>query len=210
VEEYLYQLLPDRDPVLKSLEKHAVKNKVPIIGPVVGNFLLLLASIVNAKNILEIGTATGYSGIWLGRVAKKNGGKLTTIESDPARVKISSKSFRDAGLTDSVEIVTGDAREEVPRIARHSPGKFDLVFIDVGDKSLYVDLLEDSIKVLRVGGLLLADNTLWRGRVATRTKDKDTSTLREFNKRAYSNKSLLASLVPIRDGVTVALKVAPE
>jgi len=207
VEEYLYDLLRPRDRVLKALEKDAEKNDVPIIGPVVGNFLSLLATSISAKNILEIGTATGYSGIWLGSVAKQNGGKLTTIESDPARVKIASKSFRDAGLSESIEIIAGDARVEVPKLAEKSPGEFDISFIDVGEKSLYVDLLENCILALRVGGFLTADNTLWRGRVAAPYPDRDTRTLKEFNKRVYADKRLLPSLVPIRDGVMVALKL---
>jgi predicted O-methyltransferase YrrM len=207
VEKYLYGLQRTRDKVLTFLEKDAMKNNVPIIGPLVGNFLSMMATSCRAKNILEIGTATGYSGIWLGRVAKQNGGKLTTIEFDPARVKIASKSFEDAGIADSVEIVTGDARKEVPRIVKSSKENLDVVFLDVGDKSLYVDLLEDSIRLLRTGGYLIADNTLWKGRVATGARDKDTTTIKEFNKRVFADDRFLPSLIPIRDGVTVALKV---
>jgi len=207
VEKYLYGLQRPRDKVLSFLEKDAVKNNVPIIGPLVGNFLSMLATSCKAKNILEIGTATGYSGIWLGRVAKQNDGKLTTIEFDPGRVKIASKSFEDAGIADSVEIVTGDARKEVPRIVKSSRENLDVVFLDVGDKSLYVDLLEDSIRLLRLGGYLIADNTLWKGRVATGARDKDTTTIKEFNKRVFTDERFLPSLIPLRDGVTVALKV---
>ena len=207
MEKYLYGLQRPRDKVLSFLEKDAVKNNVPIIGPLVGNFLSMLATTCKAKNILEIGTATGYSGIWLGRVAKQNDGKLTTIEFDPGRVKIASKSFEDAGIADSVEIVTGDARKEVPRIVKSSRENLDVVFLDVGDKSLYVDLLEDSIRLLRLGGYLIADNTLWKGRVATGARDKDTTTIKEFNKRVFADERFLPSLIPLRDGVTVALKV---
>lgn len=207
VEEYLIDLLPPRSEVLVRLEKDAERNNVPIVGPVVGRFLQLIATTCKAKKILEVGTATGYSGIWLGTVAMKNNGKLTTIESDPSRAKIASKSFLDAGISSSVEIVTGDARKEVPRIARQLSGQLDVAFIDVGDKSLYVELLDDCVKALRVGGFLLADNTLWKGLVATDAKDKDTATLREFNKRVYADERLFPSVVSLRDGVTVALKL---
>lgn len=207
VEDYLYSLERPRDEILLELEEDAQKNKVPIIGPLVGSFLSLLASSCKAKNILEVGTATGYSGIWLGRVSKQNGGKLTTIESDPARVKIASKSFRDAGIADYVNIVTGDAKIEVPRIVRGSPGTYDVAFIDVGEKSLYVDLLDDCVRALRVGGFMLADNTLWKGKVASSADDRDTLILKEFNKKVYADSRLLPSLVPLRDGVTLALKL---
>ena len=208
VEEYLYRVLRPRDSVLEYLEKDAEKNDVPIVGPLVGNFLSLIAENCKAKNILEVGTATGYSGIWLGRVAKKNGGKLTTIEFDPARVKIAKKSFQDAGLGDTVEILKGDARVEVPRAVKSQSARFDVAFIDVGDKSLYTDLLDDCVRSLRIGGYLLADNTLWSGKVADSSKnDRDTKTLREFNKRVYSDKRLHPAIIPLRDGVTVALKL---
>jgi predicted O-methyltransferase YrrM len=161
-----------------------------------------------ATNILEVGTATGYSGIWLARVAKKNGGKLTTIEFDHSRAKIATKSFGDARLTDSIEIVVGDAKVEVPRIAKSSPGKFDLVFIDVGDKSLYVELVESCIKALRISGFLVADNTLWQGLAAvSSSKDLESRSLREFNKRVYADNRLHPIIVPLRDGVTVAMKL---
>jgi caffeoyl-CoA O-methyltransferase len=209
VEEYLYGVLGPRDPVLTILEKDAEKNAVPIVGPLVGNFLSLIAESVQAKNILEIGTATGYSGIWLGRVAKKNGGKLTTIESDPSRVKIAKKSFQDAGISDSVEVLQGDARVEVPKTVKSRSGSFDVAFIDVGDKSLYTDLLDNCVKSLRNGGFLLADNTLWSGRVVDPSQnDPDTKALREFNKRVSLDKRLHPAIIPLRDGVTAALKLA--
>jgi caffeoyl-CoA O-methyltransferase len=208
VEEYLYELLPPRDEVLRYLEADAEKNDVPIIGPLVGVFLSLLATSCGAKNILEVGTATGYSGIWLARVAKKNGGRLATIESDPARVKIAKKSFEDAELSDSVEIQVGDARTLVPEIAKSNAGKFDVVFIDVGDKTLYADLLEDCVAALRRGGYLIADNTLWKGLVASKAKDKDTESIQKFNRMVYADERLSVSVLPLRDGVTVGLKIS--
>ncbi|HXQ91533.1 MAG TPA: O-methyltransferase [Nitrososphaerales archaeon] len=210
VEKYLNGLLRPRDKVLIFLEKDAEKNGVPIVGPLEGNFLSLVAMSCKAKNILEVGTATGYSGIWLGRVAKQNGGKLTTIESDPSRVKIAAKSFRDAGLSDSIDIITGDAREELPKIAKSRAGRFEVVFLDVGDKGLYVDLLDDCVKALHVGGFLLADNTLWRGLVAVSAADRDATTIREFNKRIYADRRLFPSIIPLRDGVAVALKISEK
>ncbi len=208
VEEYIYSLLRPRDEVLTRLEDDAEKNNVPIVGPLVGNFLSLLATSCKARNILEIGTATGYSGIWLGRIAKKNGGKLVTVEADPSRIKIASNSFKDAGISDSVEIVHGDARKEVPKIVNQALGSFDIAFIDVGEKSLYIDLLEDCVKSIRNGGFLIADNTLWKARVVAPSTDKDAQSLREFNKKVFADSRLLPSLIPIRDGVTIALKVA--
>jgi caffeoyl-CoA O-methyltransferase len=209
VEEYLYGILRPRDSVLAFLEEDAEKNDVPIVGPLVGNLLSMIAMNCQAKNILEVGTATGYSGIWMARVAKKNGGKLTTIEMDPSRAKIAKKSFQDAGVDSAVDLIQGDAKVEVPRLLKTRRGRFDLAFIDVGDKSLYTDLLEDCISALRIGGYLLADNTLWSGKVADTSKnDRDTKTLREYNKRVYADERLHPVIFPLRDGVTVALKLS--
>ena len=209
VENYLYNLLRKRDEVLERLEKDAEKNNVPIVGPLVGNLLALIAKAAKARQVLEIGTATGYSGIWLGRVAKENGGKLTTIENDPERRKIAEKSFRDAGIADSVELRFGDASKLVPEIAREAPGRFDLVFLDVGAKEMYVQLFRPCVESLRVGGFLVGDNTLWNGYVADRKmNDARTRAVREFNELVYSDIRFHPVIIPLRDGVTVALKTS--
>ncbi|HVB13115.1 MAG TPA: O-methyltransferase [Nitrososphaerales archaeon] len=207
VEKYMSQILRPRDKILQYLEKDARENSVPIIGPLCGNVLSLIATGYHAKNILEIGTATGYSGIWLARVAKKNSGKLITIEMDRKRLAIAQKSFSEAGVADNVKVLQGDAKEIVPKIAKKQKGRFDVVFEDVGDKSIYVDLLEPCIDALRVGGYLIADNSLWSGRVALpSSEDKDTNTIRKFNKLVYQDKRLLPVIIPLRDGMTVCLK----
>ncbi|MHB2037353.1 MAG: O-methyltransferase [Nitrososphaerales archaeon] len=209
VEKYMLQILRPRDKILQYLEKDARENSVPIIGPLCGNVLSLIATGCHAKNILEIGTATGYSGIWLARVAKKNSGKLITIEMDRKRLAIAKKSFSEAGVADSVTVLQGDAKEIVPKIAKKQKGRFDVVFEDVGDKSIYVDLLEPCIDALRVGGYLIADNSLWSGRVAIpSSEDKDTNTIRKFNKLVYQDKRLLPVIIPLRDGMTVCLKTS--
>jgi len=198
VGKYLESLLKPRDPVLTFLEKDAAKNGVPIVGPLVGNLLSILAMSCAAKNILEIGTATGYSGIWLGRVAKKNGGKLWTIEADPDRRKIAAKSFSDAGISDAVEIVAGDAKKEAPQITKKMSGRLDLIFIDVGEKSIYVDLYDHCKNALRSGGFLVADNTLWGGFVAEpKSRDIESKTMREFNSKVYSDSSFHTVIIPL-------------
>ncbi|MGA2875504.1 MAG: O-methyltransferase [Nitrososphaerales archaeon] len=207
VEKYLEELARPRDKVLSDLEKDAEANSVPIIGPLCGNILTMIATSCRAKYILEIGTATGYSGILLARVAQNNSGKLTTIEMDPDRIAIAKKSFSDAKVSDSVEILQGDAKEIVPKIAEKQKGRFDVVFLDVGDKSIYVDLLEPCIDAIRVGGYLIADNTLRWGHVAVPSDNtKDANTMRRFNKLVYGDKRLLPALIPMRDGMTLCLK----
>ena len=209
VNAYLLDLQRPRDKVLSALEKDAEENDVPIIGPLCGALLSLAAQSCKAKNILEIGTATGYSGIWLGRVAAQNGGKLITIERDHLRRAKAKKSFEAAGISDSVEILAEDASEAVPRLAKERKGEFDVVFLDIGDKTLYLSLYPHCVNLLRVGGYFLADNTLWDGLVAVPSdRSKVTSLIRKFNRTLYSDKRLFPVIVPLRDGTTIALKTS--
>lgn len=207
VEKYLESLISPRDRVLSDLERVAEENGVPIVGPLCGNILTMIATGCGAKNILEIGMAVGYSGILLARVAKKNSGKLTTIELDPKMIKIAKRSFSEADVSDCVEILQGNAKEIVPKIADKQSGRFDVVFLDVGDKSIYVDLLEPCVDSLRVGGYLIADNTLRSGHVAVPSDNaRDANTMRKFNKLVYADRRFLPVLIPMRDGMTICLK----
>ncbi|MHB8566141.1 MAG: O-methyltransferase [Nitrososphaerales archaeon] len=207
VDEYLHSLLRPRDAVLRSLEKDAEKNGVPIIGPLVGNLLSLLVKISYAKNALEIGTATGYSGLWLARALAENSGKLTTIEMDPKRIKRAEESFREAGLDSYVKILKGDARIILPELAKKQ--EYDLILLDVGDKSFYIDAIEPCFAMLKVGGLFISDNVLWSGCVAVPSdRSKETETMRRFNKMVYSNKRFEPVIVPLRDGLLVARKTS--
>lgn len=206
VEEYLRSLLPKRDPVLSSLERDAAKRGVPIIGPLVGNVISMFLRSAKAETALEIGTATGYSGIWISRALQGKKRELVTLEMDPARRKAAERSFKRAGLSGRVKILFGDAKILVPRIA--SEGRsFDVVFLDVGDKTLYVELLDSCLKVLREGGYLIADNTLWGGEVANpKDRSKETLIIRKFNEIVFSDERLDATIIPLRDGFTVARK----
>ena len=206
VKSYLYGLLRPRDALLTEIEKDAEENDVPIIGPLAGSVLTMIAA--RAKRGLEIGTATGYSGILLGRPISRNSGRLITIERDPTKYRIAQRNFQRAGIAKSVRILEGDAKVIVTEMAKKQ-NKFDLIFLDVGEKSLYIDLFEPCISLLRKGGYLIADNALSGGQVAE-PSDKDINVVatRKFNKMVYSDKRLLPLIIPLRDGVMVALKVS--
>jgi predicted O-methyltransferase YrrM len=208
VNEYLFSLLPKRDRVLSELEQDAEENNVPIIGPLVGTVISLFAKSIRAKTALEIGAATGYSGIWIARSLDGRGKRLTTIEYDEKRANQARASFKKAGVLSFVELKRGDARDIVPKEARDHKESYDLVFLDVGDKTLYTDLLAPCVKVLKPGGFLIADNTLWGGQVAVPSDhNPETKTIRKFNSMVYAEKSLTAAIIPIRDGFTVAKKM---
>lgn len=201
VERYLYSLLPKRDPVLSRLEREAAREGVPIVGPLAGTLLYLLASMVKATRILEVGAAIGYSTIWLARVAAKTGGQVISLEIDAGRAQRALENLRKAGLDRFVKIQLGDALVSMKTL---KPG-FDMIFIDL-DKHLYPLLFQGAVGLLDKGGVMVADNTLWGGRVATSDTDEWTEAIREYNRLAFHHPDLESIILPVRDGVTVSIK----
>ena len=202
VEEYLYKLLPDRDVVLGEMEAYAEMNRVPIIGPAVARLLALLVQISGAKRIFEMGSAIGYSTIWLARAAGPQG-KVFYTDGDPANAHRAQVYFRMAGIAKRIEVKVGDALA----LVKKTPGKFDLIFNDV-DKHQYPHALRAALPKLRRGGLLITDNTLWFGKAARPAADDDANTkgVQEFNRLVYATTELYPVLIPLRDGVTVCRK----
>jgi caffeoyl-CoA O-methyltransferase len=202
VEQYLYELLPERDGVISEMERYAEEHRVPIIGPAVARLLALFAQVSGAKRIFEMGSAIGYSTIWLARAAGPKG-KVYYTDGDPENAKRASEYFRRAGVAKRIKVQVGDARE----LVKETPGKFDLIFNDV-NKDQYPDALRAALPKLRKGGLFITDNTLWSGKVARPAAADDAATLgvQEFNRLVYAAKDLYPVLIPLRDGVTVCRK----
>jgi caffeoyl-CoA O-methyltransferase len=202
VEQYLYGMLPERDAVISEMERYAEEHRVPIIGPAVARLLALFAQVAGAKRIFEMGSAIGYSTIWLARAAGPKG-KVYYTDGDPENAKRASEYFRRAGVAKRIKVQVGDARELVKR----TPGKFDLIFNDV-NKDQYPEALRAALPKLRRGGLFITDNTLWSGKAARPAPADDTATLgvQEFNRLVYASKELYPVLIPLRDGVTVCRK----
>jgi caffeoyl-CoA O-methyltransferase len=200
VEKYLYGLLPARDAVLQEMERLARKKDIPIVGPAVGRLLALLVKISGAKRIFEMGSAIGYSTIWLARAAGR-GAEVFYTDGNPANAEKARAYFQRAGVARRIRVRVGDSL----KLLQRAPGKFDLIFIDV-DKHQYPAALRKALPRLRKGGLLVTDNTLWSGRVTQRAKDAATRGIQEFNRRTYHSKSLFPVLIPLRDGVTVCQK----
>jgi predicted O-methyltransferase YrrM len=138
---------------MDAIEADSMKRRVPIIGPSVGSLLSVIVRATGARRILELGTANGYSTIFMAR-ALPDGGRVTTIEWDPDLAEEAMGNFRAAGVTDRIELLVGDALELIKDLDADS---FDLVFMDI-EKEMYSDALEDSVRVLREGGLLFTDN----------------------------------------------------
>jgi predicted O-methyltransferase YrrM len=200
VERYLYDMLPARDAVLAEMERYAAKHHVPIIGPAVGRLLALLVEVSGARRIFEMGSAIGYSTIWLARAAGPRA-EVYYTDGDPANAKRAAENFRRTGVAKRIHVMVGDAVRLIDRV----PGKFDLIFIDV-DKHQYPAAFRKALPRLRRGGLLLTDNVLWSGRVARRARDRETRAIQRFNRLVYSSRSLFPVIIPLRDGVAVCRK----
>lgn len=201
VERYVYAVLPERDEVLAHMEAEAVKRNVPIVGPAVGRVLHQLALISGAKNVFELGSAIGYSTIWWARAVGK-GGQVTYTDSDHKNANEARGYFEKAGLADRIAIKVGDALE----LLSEEKKEFDIIFCDI-DKEDYPRALRLALPRIRKGGLLVADNVLWSGRVAEKDpKEASTKAIQEFNRLLYSSPELFTTILPIRDGVAVAVK----
>jgi len=201
VDNYLYSLLPKRDPVLREMEAYADRHGIPIVGPAVARLLDFVVQVSGAKRIFELGSAIGYSTIWLARAAGPKS-KVFFTDASPENACRAAGYFLKAGVRERIEILIGDALESL----RKTPGPFDLIFLDV-DKWQYPAALRLAMPRLRRGGLLVADNTLRHGLVTRRARDANTRAVQRFNRLVYASKQLFPVLLPLRDGVTLCRKL---
>ncbi len=202
VEDYLYGLLPERDEVLQEMEAEAARRKIPIVGPAVGRLFYLLGGLSGAKTVFEMGSAIGYSTIWWARAVGKEG-KVVYTDGDPKNAQQAAKYFQRAGVAARIDIRTGDALE---LLSEEKPGSQDIIFNDV-DKEDYPRVFRVAMPRLKKGGLFVSDNVLWSGRVAIRkAEDSSTRAIQEFNRMLYASKDLFTTILPLRDGVAVAVK----
>jgi len=201
VEAYIERLADRGDAALREVERQGTSEGWPIVGPAEGSLLHVLALAVGARRILELGTAIGYSGTWLARALSEDG-ELVTVEGDPDTAKIAQTNFGQTGVASKARILVGMAEE----VLEDLEGPFDLVFNDI-DKAGYPAVLEPCVRRLRVGGLLVTDNVLWGGDVARKGRSAETRAIREYNERLAKDPRMVAVILPLRDGVSVAMKI---
>jgi len=201
VDDYLYSMLPQRDEVLAEMEDYASKHNVPIVGPAVARVLQQLALMIDAKTVFELGSAIGYSTIWWARAIGEMGRVIYT-DGDPKNAERARGYFGRAGVSNRITLHTGDALE----VLSEQKQQFDIIFNDV-DKEDYPRVLRLVAPRLRKGGLFITDNVLWSGRVAEKNpKEAQTKAIMEFNRLLYNSGDFFTTILPIRDGLAVALK----
>jgi predicted O-methyltransferase YrrM len=202
VDQYLLDLLPERDPVLQEMEQQARHRDIPIVGPAVGRLLYQYARLIGARKVFEMGSAIGYSTTWWAR-AVGEGGEVFYTDGDAKNAAEAQEYFEHAGVAERVRINVGDALE----LLSEQKQQFDIIFNDV-DKEDYPRVLYLVAGRLRPGGLFITDNVLWSGRVAKENpREASTRAIQEFNRKLYAMPEFFTTIVPLRDGLTVALKL---
>ncbi len=197
LEGYFRNFVPRRDPLLLELEHEAQAEGIPIVGPVVGELLFILARVSAAVNLLELGTATGYSAIYLARGCEPAGGRVLTLELDKAMAARARGNLEEAGVSQRVEVRPGDALQLMAALE----GPFDFIFMDI-DKEFYLPALPHCRRLLKPGGLLVTDNVGFTG-------------ASPFNQEIFASKdwrtvhllSFLPSHSPEHDGLSLAVRV---
>jgi caffeoyl-CoA O-methyltransferase len=202
VENYLNSLLPARDPVVREMERYAAKHEVPIVGPACARVLFQLARSIQAVRIFELGSAIGYSTLWLARAVGPKGTVFYT-DSNPENARRAETYLGRAGVLKRVRLLVGDALS----LLNSTEGQFDMVFNDV-DKDQYPKVLRVAAPRVRPGGIFVTDNVLWHGNVVRPPARSDTLTraVQTFNRRLYRSREFFTSVIPLRDGLAVALK----
>lgn len=201
IDAYLHRLTPKRDAVLTAMERYARRHGFPIIGPLVGRFLYQMAVVSGAGRILELGSGFGYSAYWFA-LATGARGHITMTDGDERHRDRALQYFEQGGLQARFSYLVGDALESAARLT----GPYDIILNDI-DKHDYPRTLNVAARLLRPGGLFITDNIIWSGRVLDRAaRDRDTRGVRQFIRRLYADRRFFATVVPIRDGIAVAVK----
>lgn len=193
--DILYELR--RETELKCL------NPIMLSGRIQGNFLAIISKLTKPLNVLEVGTYTGYSTLCIAE-GLKPGGMIHTIDKNEELLEIQNKYFEKSGLKNQIRQYTGNALTIIPKLKI----EFDLIFLDA-DKENYVKYLELVSPILKPGGVLLTDNVLWHGKILESSKNQDriTRLIDNFNKKILENKSLKTVMLPLRDGISLTIKL---
>jgi caffeoyl-CoA O-methyltransferase len=198
---YLDELIPARPPVLQEMEAHARNHRFPIVGPVVGQLFYLLTRLGGARRVFELGSGYGYSTAWFAMGVRENGGgEVFHVVWDDGLSQAARGYLDRLGLLPIVRFHVGEAVAAL----RAADGRFDVIFSDI-DKEGYPASLPVIKQRLAPGGLLLADNMFWGGRVADRrVTDAGTEAIRAFTRAVFADPEFVSTIVPLRDGVLVA------
>lgn len=211
ITDYINSLVQELPPYLKELEKTALLEGVPIIRKETQTFLKVLISMKQPKRILEVGTAVGFSALFMSEYMPE-GCTITTIEKMQVRLEKAKKNFSNVNSGEKITLLEGDALVILGNLAKNEPLSFDFIFMDAA-KAQYMNFLPEIMKLLPVGGILVTDNVLQDGTVAesrysiTRRDRTIHSRMREYLYTLTHMEDMETSVVPVGDGVTVSVKI---
>jgi len=197
--QYLEGVHAPLGPVLEEMLKTGRAEGVPIVSPASGRLLRVLVMAMAPKRVLEIGTAIGFSTLWMAS-GLPAGGRIDTIDPDRSRTDRARRYWLRAGVTDRVRVINEPALRVLPRLA---PG-IEFAFIDA-IKTEYVAYLDALLPKMAPGGMITVDNVLWSGRIAAGVHDEDTDALRTFNEHFLRHEQLEATIVPVGDGLGIGV-----
>ncbi|AFS78355.1 O-methyltransferase YrrM [Gottschalkia acidurici 9a] len=204
IEDYIRSLIPNKKDFISEIGQYALENNVPIVHPEVAQLLKVLVRMNKPKRILEVGTAIGYSALVMAKCM--NDGEIVTIERNDDMIKIAEDNIQKNGFKDRIKIIKGDAED----VLKNIDGKFDFIFLDAS-KGHYKDFFFYFIDKLTEGGVVVSDNILFKGMVATdelviRRKKTIVKRMRDYLEFISNNESLETSIIPIGDGVAISYK----
>ena len=215
IDEYLLEVIPARDEVLTEMEAHARENRFPIVGPLVGRVLHQLVLLTNPTRIFEMGSGFGYSAYWMAKALRQPEASIICTDGSQENADRAAGYLTRGGIADRIDYRVGNALE----IIDETEGDFDIIYNDI-DKDGYPEAFRKAIPRLRSGGLFITDNMLWLGRVVTYDTDADmqgldeeeqwvhntTVGVKELTRLLYSSPDVFTTIIPLRDGVSVAIK----
>ena len=205
--KYTQNLFKIKNEIVQEIKKESLEQNVPIITDEVLKYMIFTARNIKARNILEIGTATGYSGLFLAQIANENDGFLTTMEIDEIRYGKAVENFKKLGLFEKNKMIFGDALEEIPQLDKNM--KYDFIFIDAS-KGQYLKFFEMSYELLNENGIIFIDNLMFRGLVAADKEEISkryktiVKRLKEFIEKLNEEYNFV--LLPFGDGVGIVKK----
>jgi caffeoyl-CoA O-methyltransferase len=202
VEEYLHKITPSHHEVLKEMETLAGMIDFPIVGPLVGRNLYILARLANARRILELGSGYGYSAFWFALGAPEDV-KIICTDNSEENIRRAEDYLGRANLWNKVTYHRGDALQTLEQ----QQGEFDIIFMDI-DKHQYPAGFRKGFPRLRSGGLFITDNVLWSGKVVEAEQDASTRAIAQYNAMIFNTPGAFSTILPVRDGVAVTLKTA--
>jgi len=200
IEKYITEKTINASEILDEMHEYALENEVPIVGPLAGHFLFIVALMSRAKKIFELGSGFGYSSYWFAKALGTDGKLLCTDYSEKNREK-ARYFFKKAGIEDLIEFHMGDSLN----ILRKTDDRFDIIFNDV-DKEFYPDVIDLSYDKLNKGGLLITDNVIWSGKVLQEDDSPSTRGVKTFNELICSDPRFITDFVTIRDGISISYK----